>query len=728
MAQRRTQKYNPITRKYEWVTVDVPTDNKRLNTPKNPEHKQIVDWISQFDSTVSKSKRVNPDYAFLIRRVNGVDVTPAVLNDAKSAGIISDSDYRTRLKKYQDVRAEVGKSPMLDAEGKPVTYRNRVTNKEQPMMRSMWIQDGTYNYKQPFEEVANKASTKREALVKAQKDYVEPSHWGNTFSNLGATTRGTYNRKLAGDVATGVYKGVANAAFDTVGAAENQLNKVNQSVVDWGGSGNRITPQQFNMARASVVNALDPDQTDEELAAKVGDTISGNVDPRNVGQAAGMEAGNFLGALGVGLGSTALATALAGPAGVPVGVVNAGMLLGQIGGGIAEMATGDARYNPLGNPGGFTRKLAGAYGEPSEQATQMAHQQAYATGPLMMTAALTSALVTKKLPNILMSGNYKQNLKEAVNGVKTVQSAAKAQQTVNAIAEGAQGMGLPVATRPTIGQMAKDQLLKASPFAIESAANVAPQAVQAGMSLYDPEKTPMPEPVDVLTGLSFGVLSRAPKGTLPAKINNMSEVIARDSQIKYEATRQSRAARQTMASRAPIIGHLTKNVGMSYDEALAYVSHEFEQQYPGMRMPKSIDETIDVINALPSAQTLENNKATGRFTPVVNPEITERISSGTSLTGTSRPRTAPIGAPRQPIDLSRGSNNPQPNVDFTSTQVPEPPTSSVTRPTQPTSLVGQINPRLLKFSTVGQQVDLNLALKIARAEMPKPAITPESGA
>ena len=710
MAQKRVQKYNPVTRKYEWITVDAPNDSRRISPPKSPEHKQIVDWVKQFDSSVAKLKRTNDDYAFLIRKIDGTDVTPAVLNDAKSKGLIDDANYRKRLKQYQDARAELGRTPMVDDSGKVITYRNRVTNKEQPMMRSMWLDNGNYNFNQSFDQVANKASTKREALVKEQTDFKEPSHVGNTFANLGAVTRGTYNRKTVPDVVKGAQKGYANSVFNVVGALEAGLNKADQSLFEWnnpltgGKIGSRLTPEEFNQFRAGIVNTLyDPVSTPEEKFQLYGNILAGNTDPRSQGQAVGMEAGNFLGNLYPGLAVSAAAGAEGGPWG------SAAAMIGQTAGGVAELFTGDPRYNFLGNPSGAVARAGGEYNRSGEESLNAAHQQAYATGPLMLVAGLTTALVTKNVGAIANAGNYRAGLKEAVKGVKALQATAAAGPEVNAIAAGAKGMGLPLAPKPTAGQAVKSFIQTASPLAVEGVVNTAVTAVQVVASMFNPNM-PAPTALDFATGLGFGVLGRAPKDTVPGMFNELTHNMTRDGMIKRYTRDAAKSGRDELASKVPLYKHLMQNYNMSSDQALAYMSHEFEAQHPGFEIPRDMDAKAEVLNTLPSAQRLEanSNVTSGDYQMVVDPNITALVNAGKGLTAARM--EAQLGKRRQESIF------------------PEPPTQAEVRPEQARTLEQQINPGLKPFSMFNQELQTRVNLLKARNELVKPAITPESGA
>lgn len=703
MPQGKKQKYNPITRKFEWVMDGQPLDKKRTALPKNPEHAQITSWLQQFDSTVGKPKRVNPDYEFLIRKQNGVDVTPAVLNEAKTAGLVDEKGYRSRLKRYQDIRAETAKMPMLTSDGKPATYVDSTSGSERPLLRSYWINDGNYDFSQSFSDVANKQNRKREGLAAEQKKLTKPWETPIVLSDAWKQGAAVYNTKLAGDTAAGIYKAGTNALFDVAGAAENTLQQTGSSLSDWTGSGQRIRPEDFNRLRAATVNVFDPAGTPEEAAQKVANIVSGNVDPRNTGQAVGMQMLNFGQGFGAATASTLAAQALGPEIGVPVAIMNGLNLVGQVAGAGLEYLTGDARYNALGNPLGAARKQAGQFGASSEQAMQTSGEMAYATSPLMIAAGLITSIVTRK-PTV-MGNTYRDGLRVAVKQTKSIAAAATAKAAVNEMTAGAKGMGINIPSLPK--QNFRDTMTNLSPFAIDAASNLAVPALQTGYAIADPENNAFPNPADVISAGAGMLMPYAKPNSLVGKMNKFQSGFARDAEIKYSINAQRQASVKELFSKAPVLQHLTRNYGLNSEQALAYVSAELDQLNPDSSgfLPKDVDGIANAINQLPTAQKYAQVKETGVFQPVVNQEIVNLIESGDNLA---------VKRVLSEADQSK-ADRVQRGRDAGFLQGPS-----------PESLYNTINPRLRDFTKIGSDILTQKVLRYVRKTPSPNPITPES--
>ena len=699
MPQGKKQKYNPVTRKFEWVMDGQPLDKKRSALPKNPEHAQITSWLRQFDATVGKPQRVNPDYAFLIRKQNGVDVTSAVLNEAKTAGLVDDKGYRSRLKRYQDIRAETAKMPMLTSDNKPATYVDSTSGKERPLLRSYWINDGNYDFSQSFSDVANRQNRKREGLATEQKSLTKPWETAVAYDDIRKQASSVFNKKLASDTAIGTYKAGANALFDIVGAAENTLQPTGSSLSDWTSSGQRIDPNTFNMGRAAVVNAFDPDQTPEEAAQKVANTVGGNVDPRNVGQAAGMQMLNFGQGYGAAVGGTLAAQALGPQVGLPVAVMNGLSLVGQVAGAGLEYLTGDARFNALGNPLGAARKQAGAFGAASEQSMQMSGMMAPATSPLLVAAGLIASVVTKK--PAMGAGSYKDNLKSAINNVRAISASAAAKSTVNQLTTGAKGMGLAVEAAPKLGM--RDALTNMSPFAIDAASNLAVPALQTGYAIADPENNPMPNPADVISAGAGMLMPYAKPNSLVGKMNKWQSGFARDAEIKYAIGAQRKEKLNDLFTKAPVLQHLTRNYGLTSEQALAYVSQELDQLVPGAYFPGSVEGTAAVINQLPTAKKYAQVQDTGNFQPVVDQEVMNALGAGRNLA---------IERVLSETDQSKAD------------QIQRGRDAGFLRGPDPATIYEQINPRLRDYTKIGSDI---LAQKVLLQVRKTPSPTPITG-
>lgn len=695
MPQTRRQKYNPVTRKYEWVVENTPSAN-RLEKPKNPEHQQIISWLQKFDQSVGKPKRTSDDYSFLIRRHQGVDVTPTVLNEAKSAGFLDDASYRKRLKQYQDVRAELGKTPAITKDGTPATYVDSVTGKEKPLYRSYWIEDGTFNNNQTFGDVASKLNKKRQSLVEQQKNLKAPYEPWEAAKHLYRQASGVINRNTVRDTSVGLYKNFVNTAADIVGAAEKVEQAHGNSLIDWTGSGDKLDPNLFRMARASVVNAFDDDRTPEAQARKIGRLVSGNVDPLSKSEAVGMQAGNFGGLTMAGeLQSTLIAQSLGPEVGVPVAIANGLHMAGMgIGAGL-EYLTGDPRWNMLGNPFGAVRKFGGEYNEPSESAMRTSYEEAPATAPLMIAAGLMASIALKK--PTLDTGSYKQGLKTSVDQIKAVQSAATSRAAVNEITTGAKGMGLTVgkAPKPT----AESVLRNATPYAMMGAANLVVPALQTAYHIKDPENNPLPSAADVISNAAMMLQGAAHPDSLVGRLNAGRHEFVRDAQIKYAVNAQRVKNLNELFTKAPVLKHISETYGLTSEQALAYVSHELDQAAPGALLSSNVDKAAEVINQLPTALKLNQVKETGVFEPVVDTKILNDIEGG------------------QHLAISRMMQQEERRGLLAGRPAPK-----------PANVFEQINPGLRGFTRTGADILTRRALLMARkTPLPIP-VTPESAA
>jgi hypothetical protein len=625
MPQGAIKRYNPKTRKYETVNVDTTGSKKAIGTGTTEERKKLSQWVTQFDSVAAKPKRTNNDYAQIIRRdSNGTDITKYALNEALRQGVIDTTTHRQRLKKYTDILNEVSSRPVT-VSGKPVTYLDPSTKKERTLMRSAFIQNGSYNFDRPIEDVLID-KTKRRNEMQSQVDSIKPVDEQALIGNyLGAAARGTYNRESIPKIARGAYKGVAAQAGDIMSWGTQRFRDTGLDI----GAGEtpeetmarrQTEDQQMRIARAAVANRFNDTSTNEGMAGTAGSVMGGFTGPADALEAGGYIAANtapqVLGMMATGAAIPKAAAAIGLSPKVAQGIYATGLIGGQA----LEAITGNPVLNVLGNPLGAMRRSGGELGQESEENLALAQEMAPAAQGLMDVAGLTI-------------GMAQFGAKSVISGAKNSKALlGTAQKEIAAAQRSATSMFPPAPTALNIGSRARmleavrptGQMLSAT--AINAIANASPiiateiaRSGALGFAGVDKNKFQAPKATDVVSALAGGLYDYAPQRSLMGRFNKYQTELAVGAQARYDVDSQVRKMQQEAIKSSPLLNHLINTTGLSPDQALAYASQRHQEEFPGQRI-----NDLNDLNQLRESREIEQG-----YMPTLNSNVLRSVNERT---------------------------------------------------------------------------------------------------
>jgi hypothetical protein len=636
--------YNP-SRPTEQNKVDAsdmgPVKGQVLTEKTNKEHKIITSWLGQFDQVSTKPQRTNREYAGLIQRdAQGNDVTKNMLREAYSRGIIDTASYRKRLNDYNNVIKELNTRPVT-VNGEVVKYVDPKDGNEKPLLRASFLNNGVYDYKRPIDEVVQSHITKKQQLgVGVTEPTTENKELGKV---MGASARGTYNRNTMPGIMAGVAKGAANQEFDLINwlqARDKQFGPtaLTRLGMDLGAqtpedkerfkkhfeqqdAENEMAMRTWRAATAEgSASILDPRTTPEEIAGSAGRVAGGYSGPADANEAFGYVQSNVIPQVVGNIAAMTYAPAGAAKIGLNPKVAQGAVAALGVGGGALSALTKNPLYSAAMDPMGAMRYTSGPLGQESAENLAIAEEMAPAARPLVDVVGLSVGLARFGAQKLLSGGNAKAVLGETQQAIKAAQSSMFPKPITT-----------PITLQPTLLDRIPDiasravQGVKVGGAAANLALmNTAPvlaqEAAHRGFFKFagaDPKDYPAVDPVHAITAASGMLVPFLPENSIGGRLNKYQHDLSAVSQARYDGAAQVRQMRKIASDAVPLLKHLTTSVGLSNDQALAYVSLRHQEESGGRPL-----QSLDQLNNLRESKEIES----GYFPTLNNPTL-RRVTS-----------------------------------------------------------------------------------------------------
>jgi len=537
----------------------------------NPELRR---WLAQYDAA-RKSKRKGMQQISSI-----VNNTTAVLNAAKSSGLIDQRGYDERLADYQKAVGALSRTPVT-RNGIPLTKPNG-----KPLTHIEFVKNGVYKPSSNLEGV-NESLIQRQQQARVGISEPPPSEPVEILKNIGG---------LSPDVYKGLEGGIKNTALKIQALGETRR----VSAPD-GKPYTEIRPFTF----------YDPESTNREQvpfvsASKLAEQV---FKPENEAQSVGAELGaglvdvalNPLSIIGLS-GLSGMASKRAAKLGIKPIVASGAVQSIPIVGGIASAITNDPKLNvfdPL--------SMAVAYKPTSEltQALQQAESITRQQAP--MTRAGVNVVGSIYQAGVLgAKGLANEGVASLKKGVKAVRQ-IKADQI--ALKKTAAESGLAVAP---VKPMPVKELVKSTLDAMDGTGqipsnlsyavfNTVPTAIKQVKSMVDPydpttgKGTPAPDAGEWLQVLANAAILKPAETSIIAKAAGSFNDITAQAQTIYTARMAHNKAVDGLYTDLPILKTIQDRTGLNKDEAISYLNLWFEKNV-GRPISSYLD--FPVLNAM----------------------------------------------------------------------------------------------------------------------------------
>jgi hypothetical protein len=522
--------------------------------------KDIQRWLSNYDAARKAKKRGIRETTAIVNN------TTAVLNLAKSSGLIDQRGYDERLKDYNDTISKLSKIP-ITRNGMPLTKSNG-----RPLTHIEFVQNGVYN---PTSNVGKVAQDLVDRQTATQDELNKPT-----------PTIPLEMLKEAPSLTGKVIKGIPEA-MQNVGVTIQSLGQTRTVTGPDGKPQVQIRPRQLSDPEGMTIADVPDFVPAEDLAKNV-------IVPQDAAQAAGMEIGagladlvmnplNIAGIAGAG-GLTSRALAKTGIKRLPAAGANLVQAIPVVGG-VATTILNDPKKN-------FMDPLTmAAQNQPESPLTKrLLEAQSVAHEKAPMARAGVNVV-----GNVVQAGAFgaKGFLNEGVASLKAGRNAIKqikADQITQAKSAAQSGLASQpfkkYSAKSVAGAVLKsmDETGQIPANVVWAAANVAPTATKLIASKFDPydPKTkkgymaPTPgEWLQVLAGAA--ILKPSEKSLIGRTAGAFSDLQLQSSAILNASEKQNGMLRG-LFNDVPYLKTVQERTGLTKDESVAYLNLLFEKR------------------------------------------------------------------------------------------------------------------------------------------------------
>jgi hypothetical protein len=520
----------------------------------------IQRWLSNYDAARKAKKRGIKEAAAIVNN------TTAVLNAAKSTGLIDQRGYDERLKDYNDTISKLSKIPVT-RNGMPLTKPNG-----KPLTHIEFVKNGVYT---PTGDVAKTAQdlVERQQAAQRELDRPTPTVPLETLKNLGPASKEAF---------VNIPAGMQNfaAKFGSLGQTKTVIGEDGEPQVM---IRPRVLSDPEGMSIADVPDFIPAEQYAKNIIV-----------PETEAQAVGMEIGSGLGDLlmsplniagiaGAG-GLASKAVAKTGIKKLPGAAANVVQAL-PIAGGVATTILNDPKKNfmdPL---------LMATQNMPESPLTQRILE---AESVAMEKAPLTRAGVNV-VGSVFQAGAFgaKGFLNEGVASLKKGRDAIKqikADQIAKATSAAQSGVATEAfkkySAKSVAGAVLKsmDETGQIPANVMWAAANVFPTATKAVMSKVDPydPKTKKgymaPTPGEWLQTLAGAAILKPSEDSIIAKSAGVFGDFQLQSSAILEASHEQNGMLRGLFNDLPFLKTVQERTGLTKDESVAYLNLLFEKR------------------------------------------------------------------------------------------------------------------------------------------------------
>ena len=628
------------------------------------EKKKLQLWLSRFDTATKKVTKTNPDYASIITKD-----TRAVLSAARENGLLTNDAYQKRLAAYADTIKEASRRPVTDINLNVVKFKNPATGKESVLNRTSFIdKEGNYNWERDLNEVISERQAKAQSLGSQIKKGPSPAY--TAYDDVKLVPE-TIIPSLASNV-SGAGKGLQNLR-GSLGAV---WNPVKDGLMDPNGpllkglaysgtgmSGATTNPNLNQAFALETAPKITPEQYGEEyFKAPI----------ENESEAVGFQAAQLL-AMGIPSAAVDLATGglfagvrrLGALKGIAPAAANAAEFVTGLAPGVAEVVTKNPVYNAIGNPVGASQEAINnkALREMAQGQSGQAQEMGAVSNTLLNIAGLALGTSLNTAGRIVNGGSFSE-IKQGVRSVR--QSIRDGLETARAVGDGGKITPLSRARIFKAGieeTPIPDMYLR--PMAANAAQSAIPMGVQAGLAVAQPydEKTKkgyeMPSATDVIDSVAQIAFSSPHKDSILGKFNNVFDTTEVGTGAILAVSQKSNELRRELQKESRLIDYLIRNSGLSYDQALAYVSQSRKEQFPDRpeirtlqdindmtetrRIDQGMNPSLDrvILGRVLDAGKYKRESPTQKLPPMQGPK--ERFSVGRAIRGAGDAITDALG-------------------------------------------------------------------------------------